>query len=225
MLPYELRLPERPREGAPLVVLLHGRGSNRHDLIGFHSHLPPGTMLVTPEAPFPGAPWGYGPGSAWYRFIAEGLPDEATLTESLARLDELLGGIPAALPVRPGSLALGGFSQGGTASVAYALTRPGVVDRVINLSGFVPKHPDVRVEPDTVNGARWFWGHGTSDAQIPFRLAEQGRAALRSAGADLTAHDYPMGHGVAPAELRDLRDWLARDGSRGADSDGARNGA
>ena len=209
MLPYEVQLPEHPEDGAPLVVLLHGRGSNRHDLAGLHPHLPAGTILVTPEAPFPGAPWGYGPGSAWYRFISEGVPDEATLSASLEALETLFDTLAGELPVRPGPLVLGGFSQGGTTSVAYALTRPGAVSRVVNLSGFVPRHPDVRVTPESVSGIRFFWGHGTADPAIPFSLAERGRAALHAAGADLTAHDYSMGHGISPAELRDLHTWLS----------------
>ncbi|HUF31045.1 MAG TPA: hypothetical protein VMM77_10395 [Gemmatimonadaceae bacterium] len=209
MLQYELQGPAQPRDGAPLLVLMHGRGSDRFDLARLHPHLPNGTLLVTPEAPFPGAPWGYGPGSAWYRFISEGLPDEASMTESLERLEELLAALPAALPITPGPLVLGGFSQGGTMGVAYALSRPGAVSRVVNLSGFVPRHPLVTVSPATVEGIRFFWGHGTGDSAIPFSLAERGRAALRGAGADVAAFDYDMDHGVSPAELRDLSDWLA----------------
>lgn len=211
MLPYELQGPAQPSEGAPLLVLMHGRGSDRFDLARLHSHLPNGTLLVTPEAPFPGAPWGYGPGSAWYKFISEGLPDEASMTESLESLDDLLGALPNALPVAPGPLVLGGFSQGGTMAVAYALSRPGTVQRVVNLSGFVPRHPLVTVSPATVEGTRFFWGHGTSDPAIPFTLAERGRAALRAAGADIATFDYEMDHGISPAELRDLSEWLTDD--------------
>ena len=208
MLPYDLRLPAQPEDGAPLAVLLHGRGSDRHDLSRLHAYLPAGTMLVTPEAPFPAAPWGYGPGSAWYRLESEGVPDEATFAESLEALREFLSGLAGVLPAVPGPLALGGFSQGGTTGLAYALAHPGTVAGVINLSGFVPRHPHVQVTAQTVAGTRFFWGHGTADTAIPFALAVRGRAALADAGADLTAHDYPMGHGVSPAELGDLAAWL-----------------
>lgn len=165
-------------------------------------------MLVTPEAPFPAAPWGYGPGSAWYRLESEGVPDEATFSESLDALRAFLADLPGVLPAEPGLVALGGFSQGGTTSMAYALVNPGSVSGVINLSGFVPTHPLVRVSAGTVAGTRFFWGHGTDDPAIPFTLAERGRAALTAAGADLTAHDYPMGHSVSAGELGDLSAWL-----------------
>ena len=208
MLTYDLQLPEQPEDGAPLVVLLHGRGSDRHDLARLHAFLPAGTMLVTPEAPFPAAPWGYGPGSAWYRLESEGVPDEATFGESLDALRTFLAELSGVLPAPPGSLTLGGFSQGGTISIAYALVNPGSVSGVVNLSGFVPRHPLVRVTAGTVAGTRFFWGHGTDDPAIPFALAVRGRTALTTAGADLTAHDYPMGHSVSPTELGDLSAWL-----------------
>lgn len=208
MLEYELRLPPRPVDGAPLVVLMHGRGSNRYDLAGFAPHLPPDVLFVTPEAPHPAAPWGYGPGSAWYRLITEGLPDEGSMTDALDRLGEFLAVLPDRLPVRPGALLLGGFSQGGTMGLAYALWRPGTVRGVVNLSGFVPRHPRVSVLPETVHGTRIFWGHGTEDVAVPYSLAVRGRQELLEARANLSAHDYPMGHGVVAAELRDLRGWM-----------------
>jgi phospholipase/carboxylesterase len=215
MLTYDLRLPEHPDDGAPLVVLLHGRGSDRHDLLRLHPYLPAGTMLVTPDAPFPAAPWGYGPGAAWYLLESEGVPDESTFTESLDALDEFLSAVPAVLPTAPGPLVLGGFSQGGTMSMAYAMVHPGSVPGVINLSGFIPRHPRVSVTAQSVGGTRFFWGHGTADTAIPHALAVRGRSELVQAGADLTAHDYAMGHGVSPAELGDLSAWLLR-GARSA---------
>lgn len=208
VLPYELQLPAAPADGAPLVVLLHGRGSDRHDLARLHQFLPAGMMLVTPEAPFPAAPWGYGPGSAWYRLVRDGVPDEASFSESQERLAELLAALPGALPVRPGPLVLGGFSQGGTMSVSHALVHPGGVPLVVNLSGFVPEHPAVRVTRESARGTAIFWGHGTQDVAVPYDLALRGRAALQAVGADLAAHDYDMGHAVSPAELRDLSAWL-----------------
>jgi phospholipase/carboxylesterase len=112
--------------------------------------------------------------------------------------------------VRTGPLVLGGFSQGGTMSLAYALRNPGAVPMVLNLSGFLAQHPTVAATPDTVRGTRFFWGHGTMDPAIPFAMAIQGRAALRAAEADLEARDYEMGHGISPDEAGDVAGWIQR---------------
>ncbi len=210
MLEFELRLPENHADGTPVLVLLHGRGANERDLLGLHPHLPPGIALVLPRAPYPGAPWGYGPGWAWYRYLGEDRPEPESFSASLREIDRLLEALPARLGFKPGPIALGGFSQGGTLSTAYALTRPGRVPLVLNFSGFVATHPDVRVTSESVVGTRFFWGHGTSDPAIPFDLAERGRAKLREAGADLEARDYPIGHWIDPTELRDAVTWLER---------------
>jgi phospholipase/carboxylesterase len=164
--------------------------------------------VITPRAPFPGAPWGYGPGWAWYRFLERDRPEPESLSASLRELDEFLTSLPDHLPIRPGPLVLGGFSQGGTLSLAYALTHPGRVPAVLNFSGFLADHPEVQATPESVRGVRIFWGHGTQDPNIPWELAREGRAVLEAAGADLEARDYAIGHWIDPRELNDAVRWL-----------------
>jgi phospholipase/carboxylesterase len=208
MLRYEQAIPEGVEEGAPLVVLLHGRGADRFDLLGLAPHLAPGAVVVTPEAPHPGAPWGYGPGWAWYRYLGGTTPEPESFEAGQRALGEFLERLPGELPVRTGPLVLGGFSQGGTMSVGYALRNPGAAPLVLNLSGFFPDHPTVRATGETVRGTRFFWGHGTMDPAIPHALGVEGRAKLVAAGAQVEARDYAMGHGISPDEVRDARAWL-----------------
>ncbi len=208
MLEFESRFPDQPRDGAPLFVLLHGRGSDETDLIGLAPHLPDGSLVITPRAPHPGAQWGYGGGWAWYRYLGEDRPEPESFSTSLQGLEEFLDRIEEHLPVEPGVRVLGGFSQGGTTSLAMALRAPGEHPHIVDLSGFLPEHPEVEVTPETVAGTRFFWGHGTRDPAVSFRWAEEGRRRLEEAGADLTARDYPMGHMVSRQELMDLREWL-----------------
>ncbi len=210
MLRYEQAVPPGVREGAPLVVLLHGRGSDRFDLLQLAPLLAPDAVVVTPEAPHPGQPWGYGPGWAWYRYLGVNIPDPESFEHSQQELASFLAELPGQLPVRTGPVVLGGFSQGGTMSVGYALRNPGAVPLVMCLSGFLPHHPTVRATPESVRGTRFFWGHGTMDPSIPFTMGQEGREALRAAGAELETRDYPMGHGISPDEARDVREWIGR---------------
>lgn len=208
MLRYDQYIPEGVQEGAPLFVLLHGRGSHKGDLMGLQPLLLPEAMVITPEAPFPGAPWGYGPGWAWYRFLGGARPEPESFEAGQQQLHAFLQALPDLLPVKPGPVILGGFSQGGTMSLAYALRNPGAVPFVINFSGFLADHPSVQATGDRVVGSQIFWGHGTQDPAIAFSLAVAGREQLREAGADLTARDYPMGHGIDRGELADVMRWL-----------------
>lgn len=208
MLRFDQHIPADVKDGAPLFVLLHGRGSHKGDLMSLQPYLFPEAMVVAPEAPFPGAAWGYGPGWAWYRFIGRNRPEPESFETSQQQLHTFLTNLPGQLPVKPGPVILGGFSQGGTMSLAYALRHPGAVPFVVNFSGFLADHPSVQVTPERVMGTRIFWGHGNEDPAIPFALADEGRSILQQAGADLTAHDYPIGHWIDPTELRDLLTWL-----------------
>lgn len=205
---HELYVPSDAGDGVPVVILLHGRGAERTDLFGLRRHLPDEWAVVAPDAPFPAAPWGYGPGRAWYRYMGRNRPEAESFSRSLAAIDELLDDLPDILGRAPGPVALGGFSQGGTTSVGHALSRTGRVRHILNFSGFLADHPEVRATPETVEGTRFFWGHGTADPAIPFALGVEGRGLLEEAGADLTARDYGIGHWIDPQELADAVSWL-----------------
>lgn len=207
-LEHELHVPADASDGVPVMILLHGRGADRKDLFGLRTHLPADWAVVAPDAPFPGAPWGYGPGRAWYRYMGRNRPDADSFSQSLSAIDGLLDALPEIVGHEPGDVVLGGFSQGGTVSLAHALSRPGRVQHIVNFSGFLADHPEVEATPATVASTRIFWGHGTSDPAIAFALAVEGRGLLNAAGADIDARDYDIGHWIDPQELADMVGWL-----------------
>lgn len=220
-LEFEVRGAEGAGDGTPVAVLLHGRGSNRHDLPNLQPHLPPGTAVLAPEAPHPGAPWGYGPGSAWYRYVADDRVVPDTLADSLAALDGFLDALPATLGFEPGPVLLGGFSQGGTTSLAWVLTRPERaatrLGGVAVFSGFLADAPGV-LEPAALDADALaalppvFWGHGTRDPAIPHALGARGRARLGDLGVDLTIWDGPIGHQISGEELDALAGFMREHG-------------
>jgi phospholipase/carboxylesterase len=200
-LEFDLSIGARATEPATVAVLLHGRGSDKNDLQGLRPQLPDDWTLVTPRAPFPGEPWGYGKGYAWYRYVEEDLLDPDTLLQSLALLDEFLVSLPRALGTAPGRIVLGGFSQGGTTSLSYAITRPGAVAAVLNFSGFLPAAIGVDESGANPPTTPIFWGHGLGDPAIPIGLAERGRNRLRRAKAKLLTRDFSIGHWIVPEEV------------------------
>ena len=203
LLDFDLSPGTRAGEAPTVAVLLHGRGSDKGDLQGLRQLLPADWTLVTPRAPFPGAPWSYGPGYAWYRYLEEDRVATDTLAESLGLLDDFLTELPRAIGVAPGRIVLGGFSQGGTVSLAYALSRPHGVAAALNFSGFLAASVDLDETGSEPPRTPIFWGHGTGDPAIPLALAERGRNRLRRARARLVTRDYPIGHWIAAEEVAD----------------------
>jgi phospholipase/carboxylesterase len=193
----------------PVIVLLHGRGSDERDLFALGRALHPDATTVSVRAPFDAAPWGYGAGYAWYRFLGGVSAEEASFLEGQAALASFLAALPVQLgrPLEP--LFLAGFSQGGTSALVFALRHPGAVDGVLVFSGFLSNHESVQPMPSRVVATPIFWGHGTADEMVPFELATSGWRELESAGARLESHRYPrMGHSINPDELRDAARWL-----------------
>ena len=210
MLLFDRYLPDDARDGLSVLVLLHGRGSHRGDLQALRPHIPKGWGLITPQAPHPGHPWGYGPGWAWYRYVEEDQVEPQSLQKGLADLTGFLNDLPAQLGVRPGRIVLGGFSQGGTMSLAWALANPGRASSVLVFSGFLIASPQMLPANGSAKGARVFWGHGLRDPSIPWTLAERGRKRLIEAGVDLATMDYEIGHWTVPEEITQAMDFAER---------------
>lgn len=198
---------------APVIVLLHGRGSDERDLFTLGRALHPTATVVSVRAPFPAAPWGYGPGWAWYRFLGGTTPEPASFEQGQQALADFLDDLTERLgrAVSAPSLILGGFSQGGTSALAFALSHSGRVGAVLVFSGFLADHPSVVLAPEQLAATPIWWGHGTADQAIPFATAEAGWLALRAAGANLTTTSYEgMGHSIDAAELSEASAWVGR---------------
>ncbi|MGH7501762.1 MAG: alpha/beta hydrolase [Longimicrobiales bacterium] len=203
------------------VVLLHGRGADETDLSGLRPLLPANWTILLPRGPFAGSEWGYGGGWAWYRYLGGDRPEPDSFARSLVEVAELLAALPALTGAAANQVVLGGFSQGGTVSLGYALAANGAglppqagafqtprPASIANLSGFLPSHPRVRVDANTVAGQRFFWAHGRMDPAIPFAMATAGRGALRDAGANLFTVDEPGGHWIEHTSIEALIKWV-----------------
>jgi phospholipase/carboxylesterase len=199
----------RPADGEPegALVLLHGRGSNELDLQPLIDEIDPGRRLVgiTPRAPLTLPPGG----RHWYAFGGLGTPDPATFMPTVAVTGAWLDGLPGSTGVPWERTVLGGFSQGCVMTWALGLAagrqRPA---GIIGLSGFMPTVPGFELDLTGLEGYPVAIGHGTFDQVIGVEWGRQARDRLTAAGADVTYRESPIGHGVDPAFIAELRTWL-----------------
>lgn len=187
-------------------MLLHGRGTDEHDLFPLLDLLDPGARLVgvTPRGPLSLPPGG----AHWYVVREIGYPDPDTFFASYEALSEWLDALPAALGFRPERFFLGGFSQGAVMSYALGLGagRP-TPAALIALSGFVPRVEGFELDLEG-HGVRVAIGHGSFDPIIPVEFGREARDLLTAAGLDVTYRETPMAHSVDPAYLTELAGWL-----------------
>jgi phospholipase/carboxylesterase len=200
---------ERPAAGAPegALVLLHGRAVDENDLFPLLDVLDPERRLVgfTPRAPL--TPPGH-VGNHWYVVPRVGYPDPGTFTESYEALDRWLAAVAEHTGVPSERTVLGGFSQGTVMAYAMGLgegrPRPAAI---LALSGFVPTVDGW--EPDLVGrtGLPVYISHGVNDPIIPVEFARAARELLEGT-VDLTYRETPMGHGIDPRTVEEIREWL-----------------
>ena len=195
----------RPAEGEPegLLVLLHGRGADEHDLYPLLDLLDPERRLqaVTPRGPLTLPPGG----AHWYVVHEIGYPDPETFLPTLAALTEWLDG----LGFEPERTVIGGFSQGAVMTYALGLAagrpRPAAL---VALSGFMPTVPGFELDLEQSLPPVAI-GHGAFDPVISVEWSRRARAALEHAGAEVLYREYPLPHAVDPRFLMELAPWIA----------------
>jgi phospholipase/carboxylesterase len=200
------------------VIWLHGLGADAHD---FEPIVPeilrPGERawrFVFPNAPIrPVTLNGGMQMRAWYdlksldRTASE---DVAGFWDTDARLRALVDR-ETARGIAPGRIVLGGFSQGGAASLYTALRLAQRIAGVLALSCYLPLVDRLPAERSAENRATpIFMAHGKADPVLSISLGLDSRDFLRKLGYAVEWHDYPIAHAVSTAEIADVRAFLLR---------------
>lgn len=206
---YLIREPRIKKEKNPLLLLLHGYGSNEEDLFSFAPELPDEYYVVSARAPYNLQPYGH----AWYaiNFDADEnkFSDNDQARESRDLIARLINELVSDLPIDFQDVTLIGFSQGTILSYAVALSYPEKIKNVVALSGYL--NPDLLVsgyEKKDFSHLKMFASHGTVDQVIPVEWARKAPDVLKSLGIDVTYKEYPIGHGVSPQNFYDFKNWL-----------------
>lgn len=199
----------------PLLVLLHGYGSNADDLFGLVDYLPDHFVIASVEAPLP-----VGPGFAWYNLAPD--PETGGFKRDIDEINACTMALSRwldALEARFGELqglSLLGFSQGGSMALQLLRRMPERIDSVVVLASFVTEDP----APDTAIydqrlaefKPRVFWGRDPRDPVIGPELIAYTRKWL-PAHADLEERLYSgIGHGINAEELEDVSAFLRSSG-------------
>ena len=189
------------RPDAPLVVLLHGRGSTEQEIVTLAEHLPAGPAYAAVRAPI-----AEGTGFAWFANRGIGRPVAESLTETMAWFRAWLDGVAGA--DRP--VLLVGFSGGAAFAGGLPLDDPGRYAGAAILYGTLPFDAGVPVTQDRLAGVPVFVAQGDADLVIPRGLLDRTWTYLHEeSGADTRARRDPGGHGISAATLAELGDWIA----------------
>jgi phospholipase/carboxylesterase len=204
-----VREPKIKKDKNPLLLLLHGYGSNEEDLFSFASELPDDYYVVSVRAPYDMQFGSY----AWYaiNFDADenkfsDIGQAKTSRDLIANfIDELIRNYP----IDSKNVSLIGFSQGAILSYAVALSYPDKVQRLVAMSGYV--NTEIAIddfENNALHKLKIFASHGTVDQVIPVEWARKSIPVLENLGIEVIYKEYPIGHGVSPQNFYDFKNWL-----------------
>lgn len=193
--------PAGERAGTPLLVTMHGVGSDEHDLLGLGPASPADWTIASLRAP---VPWGQG--FSWYPLGTPGSPALGPVDDAVAGVLAWIDSVAADHP-RVGLL---GFSQGGSMALQLLRARPSGFAFAVSLSGFVvPGVTDQRDEAVAAVRPRVFLGHGDLDPVIPAEATARTQA-WAAAHTDVTDREYAgLPHAVSAAELSDVSAFIA----------------
>jgi phospholipase/carboxylesterase len=209
-LAHLVRQPTLGSDTPPLLLLLHGIGSNEHDLYGLAPLLDERFLIISVRAPNT-----LGPGSyAWFDvdFTAQGPTlNPAQEVASRKTLISFLNEAVIVYGADPKRVYLMGFSQGAIMSGSVALTQPELVSGIVMMSGrILPEIQPSIASRERLNGLPFLVVHGTADTVLPIMNGRSSRELLSSLPVELTYHEYPMGHEVNQQSLNDVTTWLSK---------------
>lgn len=205
------RYPQITVEGSqrsPLLILLHGVGSNEYDLFSLAPHLSDKFLVLSVRAPHTLQPGYY----AWYpvEMSATGFIYDFELVKGsrekiLQFIDEAVNFYDADRE----RVYLMGFSQGCIMSMSILLSQPSILAGVVGMSGrILPEIKEGIASPEQLRSLPVLWVHGTRDQTLPIQNGRDANDFLASLPLTLTYREFEMGHEINAQSLQETLRWF-----------------
>ncbi|MBE7648348.1 phospholipase [Tenacibaculum finnmarkense genomovar ulcerans] len=208
MLNYIIREPKQATTNPPLLILLHGYGSNEDDLFSFAQELPEDLLIVSAQAPYQMG----GGAFAWYAINFDAVKGKFSDLEqaatSVTKIASFIDKIKEKYNTNPDKTFVLGFSQGAILSYALSLNYPNKVQHVIALSGYIDENLIKNQQENTKITTDYYISHGTVDQVIPVDWARKAPVFLEENNLKNDYSEYNVGHGVAPQNFYSFKTWI-----------------
>ncbi|MGB3795642.1 MAG: dienelactone hydrolase family protein [Alteraurantiacibacter sp.] len=203
--------PKSGKSPEQIVLLLHGYGSNGHDLISFA----PMWQDTLPDALFlaPHAPQKCGLMGAGYQWFALTGFDPIAVAKGTASaapaIDAFLDRKLAQYDLTEKNLSIVGFSQGTMMALQVGLRRARTVSSIVGYSGMLTGTTDLHgvglTKPPVL------LVHGSADPLVPIQALHSSQSALERLGFTVESHIASgIGHTIDPVGLRLGKEFVAR---------------
>jgi phospholipase/carboxylesterase len=191
--------PEGERAGTPLLVMMHGYGTDESRMVNLFQYLPQEFTCAALRAPMP-----IGDHYGWFLldyFLTNDFADVIAVTN---KVSDWINTVRA----QHSSVSLLGYSQGMAMASTLLRLRPKEYRAVVGLSGFVLNNELLSMSESFDTPPPFFWGRDKADLVINDDAISYTEEWL-NLNTQLTARTYPgMGHAISKAELVDVSAFL-----------------
>jgi phospholipase/carboxylesterase len=208
VLTYEHRAAQVDAAHPPLLILLHGVGSNEQDLFSLAGYVPGKYVVISARAPIVLGNDGYG----WFHIDRSSGTlkfDFKEVEASREKLVQFIQQMKEQYGTTESEVYLCGFSQGAIMSYNMALTHPELINGIAAMSGrLMAEIKPLAQSKDKLAHLNIHISHGTNDQILPHQGALEAKAYLESLGLKPSFHSYTAGHEINREMLSDLIKWL-----------------
>ena len=206
-LEYVVREPKIKVAQPPLLILLHGYGSNEQDLFSFAEELPDNLLIVSARAPLSMNFGAY----AWYSINFDDkngkFSDLKEAKESIDTIALFIDEIKEKYTTNPAKTFLLGFSQGAILSYSLSFFYPNKIQHIIALSGYINTEL-LPAEIAKTIATDYYCSHGSVDQVLPVEWARNSKPFLDKLNFKNVYSEYNVGHGVAPQNFYSFKSWI-----------------
>lgn len=194
---------------SPLLLLLHGVGSNERDLMAFAPVLDPRFTVISARAPISMGREMFGWFNLEWDRSGQLRYEEAEARQSLKQLQQFLEEVTEAYNLDSRRRYVLGFSQGAILGQALLYTAPQTVAGLVAVSGRLPAEFMAAEPPgEGLTHKPLLVVHGLYDPVLPITNGRAIRDAFQQLGADVTYREYAVGHSINAAGAAAIAEWL-----------------
>ncbi|MBY0227952.1 MAG: hypothetical protein K2W96_01595 [Gemmataceae bacterium] len=203
--PFRTFLPRgyEPAYPYPLIVFLHGHGSNEEQTLRLAPRLSRRNYIcIAPRGPHV-----LGPdreGRLAYSWGQDG-GDDPLIEDYVFRAIEQT---QRSYHIHTERIYLAGVREGAAVAYRLALMDPDRFGGVVSLNGAMPRLNAPRLRLPDARGLRTFIGHGIANPIVPLALARADYRLFYAAGLPVKFRTYPTTHKIHADMLADVDQWI-----------------
>lgn len=205
---YALREPKVRIRRPPLLILLHGIGSNEQEFLRLLDGADDRFLIASLRAPFAQTAGSNSWFSVdWSQGIA--VANVAQAEYSRSKLINWINEAVAKFKIDTSQIHLLGHSQGAVIALSTVLSRPDLITSAAAINGQVlPETRKILAEPDRLRSKPILIIHGIQDIFYPISLGRSTSALLATLPVSFQYFEYHMGHSLTPESLTKSQEWL-----------------